>query len=260
MNAIEFGSVHKTYDNGVRALDGLSMAVPAGSIFGFLGLNGAGKTTTIRMFAGLARKDSGTIKLFDKPMEEYDYTIKRRIGFVLDEPLYFDWMTARDYLTFLGNIYSLPAEENARRVEELIDFFDLHDKEDEQIRSFSTGMKKKISLAAAIIHAPDLIVLDEPLEGIDALAAVSIKETLLMMASRGATIFITSHVLGTVEELCSEIGIIHKGRMIMQCPTSHIRQQEIRNASGDAYASLEELFIDVVSEKMHRKHLPYLEQ
>lgn len=260
MFSLELDSLTKTYENGVRALDGLSLSVPAGSIFGFLGLNGAGKTTTIRIIAGLSVKDSGIVRLFGKPFEEHDYTVKQRVGFVLDQPLYFEWMTARDYLLFLGTMYRLPGEETQNRVEELLGFFDLAEKADEQIRYFSTGMKKKISLAASIIHGPELVILDEPLEGIDAVAAGSIKETLLMMAERGTTIFITSHVMETVEKLCNEIAIINKGRLVLQCPTEQIRQQAMRSASGGAYSSLEELFIDTVSEKMHRRSLAYLQR
>lgn len=258
MNVIEIENLTKTYENGVKALDGLSLSVRQGSVFGFLGLNGAGKTTTIRILAGLAAKDSGSVRLFGTPLEEHSIDVKMRVGFVLDEPLYFDWMTVRDYLVFLGAMYRLTGDETTARVQELLEFFELADKADEQIKHFSTGMKKKVSLAAAILHAPDLVVLDEPLEGIDAVAGGAIKETLSMMASRGTTIFITSHVMETVEKLCDEIAIIKSGRLLLQCPTAQIREQTMKSQSGETYGSLEELFIDVVSEKLHRKRLSYL--
>jgi ABC-2 type transport system ATP-binding protein len=255
MNAIEFNNVVKKFDNGVLALDGLTLAVPAGTIFGFLGLNGAGKTTSIRILAGLDRQDSGTVNILGKTMQEHGYTIKCRLGFVLDQPVYFDWMTPREYLEFIGTMYGLDSAQIKSRTGELIEFFDLTDDEDRTINTFSTGMKKKTSLAAAIIHVPSLLILDEPLEGIDAVVAASIKETLRVLASRGTTVFITSHVMETVEQLCSEIAIINNGRVVLQCPTSGIRQ-----ISGKEYAGLEDLFIDVVSERVRKKTLPYLQQ
>ena len=258
MNMLEYNNVVKTFDTGVRALDGLTLSVPEGVMFGFIGLNGAGKTTSIRLLAGLSKKDTGSIRLFGKELEEHDHLSKRDIGFVLDQPLYFDWMTARQYLGFVGTMYRLSAADIEQRCEELLEFFDLAEKEEDPIKYYSTGMKKKISLAAAIIHKPRLIVLDEPLEGIDALAANAIKETLLLMVKRGTTIFITSHVLDTVERLCSEIAIIHKGQILLQCPTEEIRTEMMNRTTNQAYQSLEELFVDYVSEEARKKHLSFL--
>jgi ABC-2 type transport system ATP-binding protein len=255
---LEVANLRKTYETGHCALDGLSLTVRKGTIFGFLGLNGAGKTTTIRILAGLNAKDSGMVRLFDKEINEHDYSYKQKVGFVLDEPLYFDWMSASEYLTFVGTMYELPEGDVATRVPELLEFFDLNTKEDDPIDSFSTGMKKKISLAAAIIHKPALIILDEPLEGIDALAANSIKESLKLMAASGTTIFITSHVLDTVEKLCNEIAIIHQGKIVLQCKTSEIRTRAKGELGNSTYASLEELFVDLVSDKTKKKHLSWL--
>jgi ABC-2 type transport system ATP-binding protein len=268
MKAIEFDNVVKKFDNGVLALDGLTLTVPAGTIFGFLGLNGAGKTTSIRILAGLDRQDSGSVNILGKSLQEHGCMIKRRLGFVLDQPVYFDWMTPREYLEFIGAMYGLEPGQTKSRTDELIEFFDLTDDEDRTINTFSTGMKKKTSLAAAIIHAPSLLILDEPLEGIDAVVAASIRETLRVLASRGTTVFITSHVMETVEQLCSEIAIINSGRVVLQCPTSSIRQMARKRtanspAGEDAsneYAGLEDLFIDVVSERVRKKTLPYLRQ
>jgi ABC-2 type transport system ATP-binding protein len=258
MNILEYTNVVKTYDTGVRALNGLTLTVPKGVMFGFIGLNGAGKTTSIRILAGLSKKDEGSITLFGKELEEHDYTYKREIGFVLDQPLYFDWMTARQYLEFVGTLYALTAEEIRQRSDELLEFFDLQSKEEDPIKFYSTGMKKKISLAAAIIHDPQLIVLDEPLEGIDALAGNAIKETLMLMVKRGTTIFITSHVLDTVERLCQEIAIIHRGEILLQCPTDEIRTRMKNTTTNQTYQSLEELFVDYVSEETRKKHLSFL--
>ena len=256
MNILEFRDLRKTYENGVRALDGLTMSVSAGSIFGFLGLNGAGKTSTIRVFAGLTPRDSGSIRLSGKELADEDY--KREIGFVLDEPLYFDWMSARDYLEFVGRMYGLNRDDIVERTGQLLDFFDLGEKGENPIGSFSTGMKKKVSLAAAIIHKPQLIVLDEPLEGIDAVAAGSIKETLGLMVQKGATILITSHVLDTVERFCTDIAIISRGKILLQCKTAEIRMRVKDSLSNTTFRSLEELFVELVSDKVRKKHLSWL--
>lgn len=257
MNILEIKNVVKTYDNGVCALNDLSFRVPSGSIFGFIGLNGAGKTSSIRIIAGLSRQDSGNVILFGNEIGLHDSSYKREIGFVLDEPLYFDWMSAKDYLKFVGVMYGLSDETTAHRTEELLEFFDLTSKEDEPIETFSTGMKKKVSLAAAVIHKPQLVILDEPLEGIDALASSAIKESLKMMASNGTTILITSHVLETIEKMCSDIAIIDKGKILLQCKTEEIRSKVKGELSNIKYASLEELFVDLVSDKVKKKHLSW---
>ena len=258
MNAVEFDRVAKAYEGGVRALDGLTLAVPDTSIFGFIGLNGAGKTTAIRMIAGLLAPDSGTLRVFGKEIGGRERSYKGEIGFVLDEPLFFDWMSGREYLGFAGSMYGIAPADVRERSEELLVYFDLAGKGGEPIRTYSTGMKKKISLAAAVIHRPRLIVLDEPLEGIDALAASTIKETLALLAARGATILITSHVLDTVEKLCGEVAIIHRGSILLQCRTADIRTSAHRTLADATYSSLEELFVDLVSDKMKKKHLSWL--
>ena len=152
----------------------------------------------------------------------------------------------------------LAPQEARLRTEELIAFFDLDEKAGSPIRTFSTGMKKKISLASAMIHRPRLIILDEPLEGIDAVAAAAIKESLALMASKGSTIFITSHVLDTVEKFCTEIAIIHRGKILIQCATSHIRAQTAGLLGNAPYRSLEELFIGLVGRERMSKQLSWL--
>jgi ABC-2 type transport system ATP-binding protein len=258
LNIIECTKLVKEYDRSIRALDGLTLSVPAGSIFGFIGLNGAGKTTTIRILAGQVKQDEGDLRLFGKPITGLGSAMKRDIGFVLDEPLYFEWMKAHEYLSFVGAMYGLPEAETSRRAAELLEFFDLTVKTDANIGSYSTGMKKKISLAAAIIHRPKLIVLDEPLEGIDAVAASAIKETLTLMAANGTTILISSHVLDTVEKFCTDVGIVHKGKVLLQCKTADIRSRAKNILTDKPFGSLEELFVDLVTEKQHTKKLSFL--
>jgi ABC-2 type transport system ATP-binding protein len=255
---LEINGLVKAYDTGHRAVDGLSLRVPHGSIFGFIGLNGAGKTTTIRIIAGLLGHDAGTVELFGRPLSTNDSEIKRNIGVVLDEPLYFDWMSAPEYLRFVGIMEGLTQEAAEKRTAELLQFFDLAEKAGDPIETYSTGMKKKVSLAAAVIHTPKLVILDEPLEGIDALASSAVKETLAMMASRGTTIFITSHVLDTVERFCTDIAIVHRGKVVVECRTDEIRKRAKGALPHETFDSLEELFVDTVSDKAKRRQLSFL--
>jgi ABC-2 type transport system ATP-binding protein len=257
MKVLEIRDLVKTYANGYRALDHLSLSVSSGSVFGLLGLNGAGKTTTIRVIAGLAQKDSGSVALFGKEISHKDGLHKNKVGFVLDEPLYFEWMTATEYLCFIGTMYGLSEKEMRQRVVELLEFFDLSDAAEETIETFSTGMKKKISIAAAIIHNPRLLILDEPLESIDAVAATAIKECIRLMASKGTTIVITSHVIDAVEKLCTEIAIVDRGKNILQSSTSNVRSK-FETRLKKRYESLEQLFVDVVSQRARKKQLTWL--
>ena len=259
MKAIELGSLIKTYETGRRALDGLTMAVPAGSLFGFIGLNGAGKTTTIRILAGLLSADSGSVRLFERDVARRDRWHKGQLGFVLDRPVYFPWMTGREYLGFVGRLYGIEPRELDRRSEELFEFLDLESQADDTIDSYSTGMGKKISLAAAIVHRPRLIVLDEPLEGIDALSAAAIKETLSRITASGSTVLITSHVLDTIEKLCTEIALIHRGKVLLQSTTATIHEQAEALVGDRQFSSLEELFLDLVSDRQKTRHLSFLE-
>jgi ABC-2 type transport system ATP-binding protein len=258
MSAIELRGLTKVYDGSIRALDSLTFAVPQGSIFGFLGLNGAGKTTTINIIAGLLRQDAGTMSIFGREISSGDYEYKRQIGFVLDRPLYFEEMTGEEYLNFVAVMYDLPTDEAEKRRHELFEFFDLNDRQYDPIENYSTGMRKKISLAAAIIHRPKLVILDEPLEGIDALSANAIKETLRLMANKGETVFITSHVLDTIERICDEIAIIDRGKLLFQCPTEEIQTKVKSELSQETFSSLEELFIELVAGKIRKKNLSWL--
>ncbi len=255
---LEIDSVTKSYPGGEQVLRGVSLRADEGSVTGFIGLNGAGKTTTIRIIAGLLAPDSGTIKVSGKEVQSGDPEYKRGLGCVLDEPLYFDWMDPLEYLRFVGLMYGLSPYDADHRSDELLEFFDLSGKRGELIRTFSTGMKKKISLAAAVIHKPRMLILDEPFEGIDALAASSIKDALMMMVERGMTVMITSHVLATIEKLCSHIAVIHHGRVILQGRTGDVKRRAHRRAQGNVEEqTLEELFIDLVSSRTPKKRLSY---
>ena len=204
------------------------------------------------------RADEGNVSLFGSPWTGTDSAVKSRLGFVLDEPLYFDWLSAREYLEWNGRMYGLQAEESHTRAAELLEFLDLPEVDTQQIKTFSTGMKKKISLAAAIIHKPSLVILDEPFEGIDPLAARDIRDTLTLMASKGSTVLITSHILDTVERLCSHIGILHNGRMLLECRMNEYRDRAGQMLRHSETQSLMDLFVGLVGERTRKSPPSYV--
>src|SRR3984957_10278066 len=220
--AIAVHDLRKVYD-GKAAVDGLSLTVPRGSFFGFLGPNGAGKSTTIRMLTGLIPATSGSIELLGLPMPGEEMAIKQRIGLVPDESLLFDRLTGAEFLEFVGRMYSLPRPLAKQRAEELLELFELANEHRKLIAEYSKGMRKRIAMAASLIHRPELFLMDEPFEGVDAVGARLMKDILLDQVRHGATIFLTSHVLEVVERLCERVGIIHEGKLIAEGPMSEMR-------------------------------------
>ncbi|MCW5981681.1 MAG: ABC transporter ATP-binding protein [Bryobacteraceae bacterium] len=234
--AIETIDLRKVYGNK-PAVDGLNLTVASGSFFGFLGPNGAGKTTTIRMLTGLAPPTSGTIRLLGLPIPERETEAKRQIGLVPDESLLFDHLTGPEFLEFSGRIYGLDRAVARERTRELIVLFELDGAKRKLIADYSKGMRKRLSMAAALIHRPKLFLLDEPFEGVDAVGARLMKDLLQEQVRRGATIFLTSHVLEVVERLCDRVVIIHEGRIVMDAEMAYLRE---------ARESLEDTFVRAV--------------
>jgi ABC-2 type transport system ATP-binding protein len=212
--AIAVRELRKVY-GGRAAVDGLTLAVPRGCFFGFLGPNGAGKTTTIRMLIGLAPPTSGSIEILGLPMPQRGLEIKGRIGVVPDESVLFDRLTGREFLEFAGRMYGLDRSVAAARAGELLTLFELDAETRKLIAEYSKGMRKRLAMAAALIHRPEVFLLDEPFEGVDAVGARMMKDLLLDQVRHGATIFLTSHVLEVVERLCDRVAIIDGGRLVM---------------------------------------------
>jgi len=221
-----------------RAVDHLSLQVEPGRFYGFLGPNGAGKSTTIKMLTGLLAPTSGTIRLFGEDTSDPSraLAVKRRVGVVPENLALFDNLTAREYLTFIGRMYLMPPDTIRTRAEELLAMMDLAHEDTKLSLEFSHGMKKKLALAAALIPNPDLLFLDEPFEGVDAVASRTLRDTLKHVVNRGATVFLTSHVLEIVEKLCTDVGIIAHGRLVHQGSMDELRQG----------GSLEDKFLAVV--------------
>jgi ABC-2 type transport system ATP-binding protein len=234
--AIAVRDLRKVYGSKA-AVDGLTFSVPRGCFFGFLGPNGAGKTTTIRMLMGLAPPTSGSIEMLGFPMPERDIEIKSRIGLVPDESLLFDHLTGAEFVEFTGRMYRLPNRIARERSKELIRLFELHDAGSKLIGEYSKGMRKRVAMAASLIHRPQLFLMDEPFEGVDAVGARLMKDILLDQVRQGATIFLTSHVLEVVERLCDRIAIIHEGKLVVEGASAELRT---------GAETLEDLFVRVV--------------
>jgi ABC-2 type transport system ATP-binding protein len=220
--AIEVQNLRKLYGSKA-AVDGLTFSVPRRCFFGFLGPNGAGKTTTIKMLMGLAPPSSGAIQLLGLSMPEHALEIKRLIGLVPDESLLFDHLTGGEFVEFVGRIYGLERPVARERSAELLELFELAGDRKKLIAEYSKGMRKRVAMAAALIHRPQLFLMDEPFEGVDAVGARLMKDILLEQVRRGATIFLTSHVLEVVERLCDRVAIINEGRLVLEGSMAELR-------------------------------------
>jgi len=235
------------------AVDRVDLEVPAGCFYGFLGPNGAGKSTTIKMLTGLLAPTAGTLRVLGLDMTHpgQSLEIKRRIGVVPENLHLFDNLTAREFLTFIGRMYLLPRDTVRSRCGELLAMMQLADTDRKLTMEFSQGMKKKLALAAALLPDPELLFLDEPFEGVDAVSSRVLRQVLRRCVERGATIFLTSHILDIVEKLCTHVGIIAKGRLV------HQESMETLREGG----SLEDRFIDLVGrESAPSEHLSWLEE
>lgn len=213
--SIETFSLTKSYGNRT-VVNQLDLRVPRGSFFGFLGPNGAGKSTTIKMLTGLTRPTSGRARILGIDLQRNALAIKRRIGVVPEMLCLFENLTGPEYLNFIGRMYGLRSAVARERTLELLDLMELLPQANSLIFEYSTGMRKKLALCASLIHDPELLFLDEPFEGVDAIASRTIKSVLEQARKRGATIFLTSHILEIVERLCSHVCVIHEGQLISQ--------------------------------------------
>jgi ABC-2 type transport system ATP-binding protein len=237
--AIETRQLRRLFGD-TPAVDGIDLAVPVGSFYGFLGPNGAGKSTTIKCLTGLLRPSSGEMRILDLDPLRDPVGVKRRIGVMPEDLALFERLTARETLGFVAQVYGVAVPEARRRAEELLALMDLDAAADTLVADYSHGMRKKLSLAAALLPAPRLLFLDEPFEGIDAIASRQIKDLLQAFVANGGTIFLTSHILEIVERLCNHIGVIARGRLVAQAPLAELR------AGGAAGHTLEELFLGLV--------------
>ena len=244
----------------LTAVDNMNLQVGAGQFFGFLGPNGAGKSTTIRMLTGLLAPTAGGMQLLGMDFSSHTVELKRQIGVVPEGMGLFERLTGVEYLHFIGRMYGLERATTLKRTDELLEFMQLADRPKTLIADYSHGMQKKLALAAAVIHGPRILFLDEPFEGVDALAAGALKALLARMTLRGVTVFLTSHVLEIVERLCTHVGIIHKGRMVAQGSMDEL-SVGVGGDDGNK-TTLEQVFLSVVrqsgAERAHVEELSWL--
>jgi len=221
------------------AVDDVSFSVRGGEIFGFLGPNGAGKTTTIKMIVGLLQPTSGTVKVAGYDVQQEPLQAKASTGYVPDEPNLYAKLTGRELLQFVGDLYGMDKEQLQRRSEELLRLFDLTAAGDETIDSYSHGMQQKTALATALVHAPRVLVLDEPTVGLDPKSARLIKDILRQLADRGSAVFLSTHILEIAERMCDRIGIISNGKLIAVGTMDELR------SLGKGEGSLEDIFLSL---------------
>jgi ABC-2 type transport system ATP-binding protein len=237
--AIETRSLRRLFGDNA-AVDGIDLAVPAGSFYGFLGPNGAGKSTTIKCLTGLLRPTSGEMRILGIDPAREPVAVKKRIGVVPEDLALFDRLTARETLDFVGQVYAIDRSALQQRTDELLELMALQEAGDTLVADYSHGMRKKLSLAAALLPAPKVLFLDEPFEGIDAIASRQIKNLLHAFVARGGTIFLTSHILEIVERLCDHIGVIARGKLVAQGTLQALK------AGAAGGATLEETFLGLV--------------
>jgi ABC-2 type transport system ATP-binding protein len=233
----------------LTAVEDVTLSVAQGQFFGFLGPNGAGKSTTIKMLTGLLEPTSGSIEILGQPFSAGSLDLKRQIGVVPEGMALLGRLTAPEYLRFVGRMYGLDNATTNHRTEELLDFMHLADESRKLVTDFSHGMQKKLALAAAVIHGPKVLFLDEPFEGVDAIAAGMLKAMLQGMISRGATIFLTTHVLEIVERLCSHVAIISQGRLVANGSLEELRAgiaSSLPGTESGQRLTLEQIFLSIV--------------
>lgn len=245
--AVETFDLVRRFGN-FTAVDNINLHVRRGSFFGFLGPNGAGKSTTIKMLTGLLGPTSGKVLVLGRDLEKEPLEVKRRIGVVPEDLNLFERLTGAEMLAFTGRMYGLQREQIAERAPELLSLMDLTDEPKKLIVEYSHGMKKKLSLACALIHRPEILFLDEPFEGVDAIASRTLKDLLSRLTERGLTVFLTSHVLEIVERLCSDIAIIANGKLLASGSLAELKRGIEVGGDGSQRGpvSLEEYFIHIV--------------
>ena len=237
--ALEITGLAKSFDR--PAVNGLNLKVHGGEFYALLGPNGAGKTTTLRMVAGLLQPDAGEISVFGTDNVRDPLSAKRKIAWVSDEPMIYDKLTPMEYLEFVSGLWGVDPAEAEKRSLELVEWLGLAPHAMERCGGFSKGMRQKVALAGALVHEPQLIILDEPLTGLDAGSARQVKDVLLSRVKRGTTIIMTTHILEVAERMAERIGVIAEGRLVAE-GTFH----ELQQRSSNQGSTLEEVFLDIV--------------
>jgi ABC-2 type transport system ATP-binding protein len=243
---IRLSALTKRYGK-FTAVDGIDLVVPPGELFGLLGPNGAGKTTSIRMIAGILRPTSGTVTVGGIDIQARPLEAKARLGYIPDRPFVYDKLTGGEFLRFAAALYGLQGPVVERRIDELLELFELTAWKHELTESYSHGMRQKLIIAGALVHRPDVIVVDEPMVGLDPKSARLLKELFRQFVSRGGTVLMSTHTMEIAEVMCDRIAIVYRGKIAAQGTMAQLREQ---TASGDM--NLEDLFLKLTGG--HREH------
>ncbi|MBF0499679.1 MAG: ABC transporter ATP-binding protein [Candidatus Riflebacteria bacterium] len=245
---IEFTGLKKTY-GAFEAVKGVDLSVRRGELFGFLGPNGAGKTTIIRIMTGIIRPTDGRVSIGGVDLLAEPEKAKIRMGYIPDRPYLYEKLTPMEYFDFIGGLYALDPEIAKQRGENMLRFFSLWDWRNELIEGFSHGMKQKVAMSASLLHDPDILVVDEPMVGLDPRSVRLVKDFFLNLTKRGKTIFLTTHTLSVAEDLCDRIGIIQRGRVVALGSLD-----ELRSRSSDVTFDLESIFLQITEEEDEVAH------
>ena len=238
---IELKGVTKKYGD-FRAVDNLSLKVARGEIFGFLGPNGAGKTTTIKMIAGVLEPTAGSITIGGIDMLKQPEAAKRKVGFIPDRPYLYEKLTGMEFLKFTADLYGVAEETYRKKAQYNLEMFSLADWAHELIESYSHGMKQRLIMSAALLHEPEIIIVDEPMVGLDPAAIIMVKELFQRLARKGVSVFMSTHTLAVAEDTCDRVGIIHRGRIIASGTTA-----DLQHEANVTDADLEKVFLNLTN-------------
>jgi ABC-2 type transport system ATP-binding protein len=236
--ALQLRSLRKAF--GRPAVDGIDLSVRRGELYALLGPNGAGKTTTLRMVTGLLAPDSGQVEVLGIDLARDPAAAKRKMAYLPDDPMLYGKLKPTEYLEFVAGLWGIAAEDAEPRARRLLDWLDLTKHAHELTEGFSRGMKQKLALAGALIHEPELLILDEPLTGLDAAAARQVKDLLMSHVAKGGTVILTTHILEVAERLAQRIGIIRQGRLIAEGTLAELRERTLGGSLEDVFLQLTE--------------------
>lgn len=237
INAVELKNVTKRY-NEITAVDHVNLTIGSGEIFGLLGPNGSGKSTTLKMLLGLVQPDEGSVTVLGNPVKQDPVALKRSVGYVPEAPRLYEFLTGLEYLDFIGDVYSLQPEDKKNRINEYLKALQLEGREGDMINSYSEGMKQKVALISAFLHRPKLLIMDEPLNGLDPRSARIVKEFLQELKRQGVTAILSTHVLEIAQAMCDRIGIMYHGKLEALGNMDELRQMAKLPDSG-----LEDIFL-----------------
>ncbi|MGD2272262.1 MAG: ABC transporter ATP-binding protein [Desulfobacterales bacterium] len=239
---IELKNISKKY-GGHPAVNNLNLTVSKGEIFGFIGPNGAGKTTTIKIMGGVLQPSGGSVRICDIDMKAHPENAKRKIGYIPDRPYLYEKLTGMEFLRFMADLYGVNKNGFATRAKAELERFSLIDWADELIESYSHGMRQRLIFASALLHDPEVIIVDEPMVGLDPVAIMMVKDLFKQLSKKGVTIFMSTHTLKVAEDICDRIGVIHRGRLIATGTTADL-QREAQVTDAD----LEKVFLLLTTE------------